>query len=467
MSAIALLACAVFVAFLLRLEHKQDPASSRALWVPTSWLLVIMSRPLGGWLGMQGSLEAGSPVDRVFILALLGINLLILFRRDFRWPAALRDNPWLILLFAYMTVSVVWSAMPLVSLKRWTREICALTTALVVLSEEDPRQAIKSLLRRVIYILIPLSVVLIRYFPNLGCTYGFWAGERWWTGVTDQKNHLAKLCIIAIFFLVWTLWQRRRGRDAPVIRHQIYVELFLIALTLYLMGGPDHSPTYSATSTLSLAAGLAAFAGLLWAHKAGWKPGPALLAIVFGMIILYGTATPFLGKLSLFDVSSLVHRNATLTDRTGGIWGPLVPLAMQSPILGHGLGGFWTNAMRQRFLINSAHNGYLEVLLDYGFAGILFVALFIFSCARKAARTLSEDLDWGILSIAVILMALIHNITESSLSSFTSTTTALVLILATALDRSPARAGGDPGQAAGISRPDAAGLGRGSSPRIS
>jgi exopolysaccharide production protein ExoQ len=432
-SLLGLVLCSAFVAFLLRLEHRQAPEVSRALWIPTSWLLVTMSRPLGGWLNIQGTLEGGSPIDRAFLLCLLGANFVILSRRNFDWAGALKKNSWLLALFAYMTVSVFWSSIPLVSFKRWMRELCAITTALVILSEQHPRIAVKSLLRRMIYILVPFSLLLIKYFPSLGCTYGYWGGELWWTGATDQKNHLAKLCILSIYFIVWVLWQRRRGRDMPVIRRQVLVEVGLLLLSLYLFMGPQRSLTYSATSTIALATGVLAFAGLLWANKAGWKIGRTALGLSFVLIMLYGTVTPFLQKLTLFDVSSLVRRNATLTDRTTGIWGPLVPLAMSRPLTGHGLGGFWTDAMRQKMLINSAHNGFLDLLLDYGFIGLGFMILFILSCSAKALRTLADDLDWGILFVGLIFMALIHNITESSISSLTSTTTALLLIFSVAV----------------------------------
>ena len=65
-----------------------------------------------------------------------------------------------------------------------------------------------------------------------------------------------------------------------------------------------------------------------------------------------------MGKLA-----SSLGREETLTGRTG-IWAGFIPFAMKEPIIGHGLGGFFTEKM-QKSLGNlpHGHNGYLDILL--------------------------------------------------------------------------------------------------------
>jgi len=65
---------------------------------------------------------------------------------------------------------------------------------MVIVSEVNPRQSLASLLRRCAYVLIPFSVVLIKYYPALGRQYGRWSGIEMWIGVTNQKNSLGILC---------------------------------------------------------------------------------------------------------------------------------------------------------------------------------------------------------------------------------------------------------------------------------
>jgi hypothetical protein len=52
----------------------------------------------------------------------------------------------------------------MIAFRRWVREIIVVIMAMVVMSEAYPRQALESLIRRTTYILIPFSLVLVRYY---------------------------------------------------------------------------------------------------------------------------------------------------------------------------------------------------------------------------------------------------------------------------------------------------------------
>ena len=76
--------------------------------------------------------------------------------------------------------------------------------------------------------------------------------------------------------------------------------------------------------------------------------------------------------------------DAVSAGRIEGIWAPLIPDVLLSPIYGSGLGSIlWSDAMRMGFGVNvppvaQAHNAYLETVLDMGVAGlILLCAYFI------------------------------------------------------------------------------------------
>lgn len=426
---LALALCTIFVGALLWLDGKQSRGVSRALWIPTVWILVAFSKPLAVWFGStaENSMEAGSPLDRAFLIALLALALIVLTKRRFDWRGAIRDNRWVILLIVYMLVSVAWSSIPLVSFKRWTRDIIVVVMGFMILSEANPRLALQTILRRVTYVLIPFSWLLIKYYPRYGVQFGRYSGARMWIGVGLQKNHLALLCIIAAVFLFWTLFRRWNGRDRPVVRHQVLAEGFILILTFLLLIGPRRSLTYSATSTIVLIFAVMTAAVLYLRRK---KHGAAALSaktlkIAVLVIVIYGTITPFLGRLSIFDISSALNRDDTLTGRSQ-IWAFLVPYALKQPVLGHGFGGFWTTEMRE-LTASHAHNGYLDTILNIGFIGLLLVGAFLLSCCDKARRSLAEDFDWGVLAIAFLLMAALHNITESTINTLTSSLIAIVL----------------------------------------
>jgi len=419
--------CTVFVIVLLRIERKQSPAVSSALWLPTVWILLAASRPLSSWFGVYGAdIESGSPLDRIVLLAFFLAAVVILAGREFDWVRAFRENSWVILLIFYELVSICWSEIPYVSLKRWTREIIVIPMAFVVLSEVWPRQALQCIFRRTIYILIPFSVVLVKYFPAYGVEYS-WSGGRAWTGVALSKNGFGRLCLIASFFLIWTLIRRWKKRDIPVVKYQTSIEVFLLLITLWLMKGPPGA--YSATAMGAMVFGLAVMFGLFWLRRRNRYLSPAITATVIIVVITVGTLTPFFQGSTLSSLTSIMGRNETFTGRTD-IWEVLVPAAMKYPIWGYGVGGFWTTqAVAEAFKINEAHNGYLDVILHYGFVGLLLTSMLMLSICRKAHRDLTFDYDWGALSICFLLMLVLSNITESSIHVLSNYFTAVLIFL--------------------------------------
>ena len=426
---LALIICSIFVLLLLRLENKQAPEISFALWIPTLWMLMITSKPLGIWFGSVGAgMEEGSAIDRVVLSTLLCLGFIILAGRKFNLSSIIKKNACVMLLIGFMLVSILWSDMPYVSFKRWIRELIAVVMAMVVATEPEPRQALQSIFRRIVYVLIPFSYILIHYFPQYGRGYGHWSGAQMWTGVASQKNGLALLCLFSAFFLVWTLIRRWQGRDKPVVRYQVPLEVFLLFLTIWLFMGPQHTLKHSATSTVALAFGLTTFVGLSWMKKRGKLIGSSTLMLLVLFIIIYGTITPFIGGLTLYDASSALGRGQTLTGRSE-IWAFLVPIAMQKSILGHGFGGFWTSAMSEAAK-GPAHNGYLDIILNLGFVGLILFSMFLLSCCRRFQKTLLHDFDWGVFGICFLLMGVVHNIAETSIYGFTGSFPAIILFLA-------------------------------------
>jgi len=244
---------------------------------------------------------------------------------------------------------------------------------------------------------------------------------------------LGSLCLSAAFFLIWFLIRRRHGRDIPAAGYQTYLDTAILILTFWLMGGPQHSFTYSATSNATFLLVMLTLIGLSWFKKRGIVIGPTAFIALVAFIIGFGTVTPFIGKFIFADVASAFGREATLSGRNE-IWAVLVPFAMESPILGHGFGGFWTDAIRA-MTSSHGHNGYLDMILDIGFIGLFLFAMFLLSCCVRAQRELTRNLDWGIFFLCYLLMTVLHNITESSSVGFTSDFSVILLAMAVSVRR--------------------------------
>jgi exopolysaccharide production protein ExoQ len=417
-AAIGLLLCIGFILFLLRLDRKQFPDASRALWIPTVWMLIVASRPVGYWIGGgigggETGVEAGSAPDRLVLIGLFLIGLVIVSKREFSLSEGMAKNGWIIVLLGYMLVSILWSDVPYISVKRWIREIVAVTMAFAVATEREPKRALECLFRRTIYILIPLSLLLVEVFPRYGVSYSWSSGNVWWYGVTTSKNGLARLCFFAMFFLIWEILSRRRQMLKTVVWYQAWVESLILVMALWLFMGPQHSLTYSATSTASFALGVCAL-WVFWRKKSVEKlPGGVTLIIILVAIIVYGTITPFVGRLSLIDVSSTLGREETLTGRSE-IWSIAVPYAKRELLLGVGFGGY----LRGGPLGMNPHNGYLQVILNIGLVGWFLFAGFLVSSCVKARAEMKRNIPWGVLWWCIILMTAVRNIAESTITGF-------------------------------------------------
>jgi O-antigen ligase len=407
---LAFFLCSAFVLFLLRLDHRKAPGVSRALWIPTVWMMLCSSKPVDVWLGGQGGdVAEGSSMDRNILIGFMVAGLAILFRRRCNWGGLLRSNRWLFALFIFLLISIAWSDFPFVSLKRYVRLWGMILMALVVATEEDPRTAFESLIRRTIFFLIPFSILLIKYYPDYGVEYEPWTGERMWVGMTTQKNGLGRLCLISGFFLFWTLLRRWKYKERP-LKYENPITIVFVLMVAWLFRGPGNA--YSATSILCMILGVSTLCYLARRQSRGLPPRLKIFAGMTGCIILYGILVPFIGAVGMSAVTSSLGRDTSFTGRTD-IWKEVMVFAKENPVLGVGYGAFWVNK-RIHIDVSEAHNGYLDVAVEVGYLGVMLVAIVSFAFLSMARRMLTLDFDFGCFGIGFMLILLLHNVTETS-----------------------------------------------------
>ena len=428
---VALTLCTLFVLFLLYLDHKQFPDASLALWVPTIWFLMAISKALGVWFGIGlADSEEGSPLDRYILLLLFLLSFIIIKKRNISISEFIKNNSVVFIILSLTLISISWSEIPTVSFKRWFRDVIAISVAMVIATESDPRRALQCIFRRTIYIHIPFSIMLIHYYGDLGRLYNNWSGKPQWIGVCTQKNGLAYLCAISLIYFMWLFIMRSRGRDKIVVWYQNYIEILLVVMSIYLFRGPDCSFTYSATALVVLIVGVTTCYGLLFLKKFNVIISGKILTIFIAAVIIYGTTLPFIGHLTIFNPAKMLGRESTLTDRDS-VWSALIPFAEQKPVLGYGFGGFWTNERRDS-LYFPAHNGYLDTILNTGYVGLFFLAMFFISNARKARALMSYDIEWGVFWFSFLLVSVLRNMTESVVVYLSQSTPALLLFFSAA-----------------------------------
>jgi O-antigen ligase len=413
---IATAAFLLLIAVLFALDRTPRERCSQALWLPVIWLSIACSRNVGEWLSLSSPVTAagnryleGSPMDRAVLSGLIALGLVVLYCRAGRLLPLLRSNPAVIALFSYFLVSALWSDYPGVSAKRWFRGAGDLVMVLVLLTERDWMAALKQLFARIGFVLIPLSILFMRYFPNLGRSYGDWDGSQYWTGVATGKNGLGMLCLILGLAAWWrcvSCYHARRSGERTQ-KSALLAHGAVVTMALYLLLKAD-SKTSLACFVLS--------AGLVGAIRMSpHLRRPALLHVSVWTLILSSFAVLFL------DVGGgaleAIGREKSLTGRTD-VWS-LVLSFVEDPILGEGYESFWLGNRLERIVainggINQAHNGYIEVYLNTGVVGLMFLTLLIAASYRRAAGGVRLDPELCSLKIGYFVVALIYNFTEGS-----------------------------------------------------
>ena len=135
------------------------------------------------------ALEDGNPLDRISLLALILLAIGILMSRSFNWGIFFTRNLALMAFLSFALVSVFWSDFPFISFKRWFRDLGNYLVILVVLSDPRPLEAVRALLRRLCYLLIPLSILLIKYYLISGEHYSTLDRRRRVCGSYDEQEH--------------------------------------------------------------------------------------------------------------------------------------------------------------------------------------------------------------------------------------------------------------------------------------
>jgi exopolysaccharide production protein ExoQ len=411
---LALLLWLILLIALLRYDPARDSNISLALWLPVTWMFIIGSRLPSQWLGIQAganALEEGSPVDSTIYSVLILLSICVLASRSFKWGDFFLRNIALVAFLSFALLSVCWSDFPFVTFKRWFRDLGNYLVMLVALSDARPLEAARTLLRRFCYLSIPLSVLLVKYFPQMSIYYSPWTGAPEYVGAALSKNMLGVLCLVSGIFFFWdtaTRWADRKKRRTKRI---ILLNVAFIAMTLYLL----HLSS-SATSTLCLVLGCFVIAAT---HSKTVRRHPALLrALIPVGICIYLVLTYGFGIEINSMYAGAVGRDPTLTGRTV-IWSAVLS-THTNPLLGAGYETFWLGPRLLQVWrqtgpgINEAHNGYLELYLNLGTVGVLLIAGFLISSYRSICKRLDTFSSLGSLSLALWTILPFYNVTEAA-----------------------------------------------------
>ena len=222
-----------------------------------------------------------------------------------------------------------------------------------------------------------------------------------------HANDLGRLYAMAYALLLFTWAQARH----PGLRLALLASIALAAVALML--------TFSRGAFVGFLVVNALF--VLWRRSAKTLVIAVLLA---GCALLLLPGAVYERAATGFGSGS----NAISAGRVEGLWLPLLPEILHSPVFGNGLGSIlWSEAMRRGagvtiLPVTHPHNAYLQALLDMGVAGLVLLCAY-FAHVWMGFRALSVDAalspvlrGFYLGAAAGLLSILVSDLTDSSLA---------------------------------------------------
>ena len=323
---------------------------------------VIIAMLTGALIGpVFAPLQEETPVLRlVWLPAYAAIVGLLLFRIDRlwrAWPAMIAIAAIVGLAFAsrYWSIDFVTTMRRVIALAI----SCgfALYLGAVFRGPHLPR-----LLMHTSLVMAVGSLVMVFAFPAIGVHQFDNAGL--WRGLWYEKNQMGAVMVIGATAAAACLASPDPRRLLPAISLALSSGLVLA--------------TQSKTSLLCLLVGLGLIGGF-WAMRRG---GPVVSVIAIWSAVVLAGAGIWLWDTHSVELLEALGKDPSLTGRTD-IWDALMRKVADRPWTGYGYGAFWgrigesvpADWVRKEtgWLVPSAHNGWIDLLVQLGWPGAILV----------------------------------------------------------------------------------------------
>ena len=341
-------------------------------------------------------------LNQLFWIGVFGLTVFSAGRRLLR-VAAIFKNPVFWVLVGYLAlalVSVAWSPVPAIGFRRFVLQCIIVLCLIISVSLTDDPQLLVSRLLKLMVVIVLSNSLAVAVLPPTPLGHA---------GLYAQKNGLGAVMALAFLFSVYGVVARRGWRRI------FMAAISCLAFALLLL-------SQSKTSIgLSLLMPFIAFTvvGLAYYFRAN-----AALLLLFSAVMAV-VAWLFFSAVTRFDfidLSILLFNDETYTGRTV-IWAFIVDVISRAPFFGQGYSSFWaigTDSIVYReapgFVVSllQAHNGYLDVMVETGLVGFLFLVVLILTALFSTARAVPLNPQLAFLCYSLMLFVICHNMLESS-----------------------------------------------------
>ena len=424
---------AALILGLFWLDRDHKARTSAALWIPVIWLSLAGSRSVSEWLysarpaSSSEVLLEGDPINRLVYTGLVALGLVVLLIRGPKVLRLLQANGVVVVFLLYCAVSLTWADYPDVGFKRWVKAVGDFVMVLIVVSDRDPSIAVRRLLTRTGFLLIPLSVLMIKYYPDLARYHDRWDWSTYYSGVTTNKNSLGVICLLFGLASAWQFLAALYGRDGTGRGRRLIAHGVILAMVVYLFRFANSMTAlacFLVGIVVLLVVGLRLIVRQPW-MKTAVEFGPVVRkplmvhALVASLIAVPGTV--LFGGIE--SVLRMMGKDPTLTDRTV-IWDLLLSM-MTNTWFGMGFENFWLGPRLDKiwsvysWAPNQAHNGYIEIYLNLGWIGIGLLAI-ILAIGYQTVMTGLRRSPIGTLMLAYFVVGTVYNFTEAAFFRITA-----------------------------------------------
>ncbi len=345
---------------------------------------------------LDGDSRAQSVLAIMYLAALI---VAVTHSRGTIWVS--RRNLPIFALLALALLSTFWAQMPSLVFRR-TIAVSGTTMFGLILATRFTMGEQLKLIRWVFRIGAALSIAVFVVSPNFAISGGLEGnGLR---GVYNHKNHFG--AIMALAFLVEWFFPETSRRLKMIRVFALFVFFGLLI------------SSNSLTSIVALIVTIAAMQAFKIFHYRFKVPLPLL----FGVVILVA------GSLALVEANSdsvteVMGRSSDLTGRTE-LWSYTFSMISKQPLLGFGYSGFWVGASEESLGLQRligwnpiySHNGYIEILLSLGIAGLLITLVIVGTGIKRAlVHAETSNSAQNLWPLGFLVFFLIHNIAECTI----------------------------------------------------
>lgn len=373
----------------------------------------VGTNPLsGGNVDLVNLSATGNVVNQVSRISLFVLAVPFFLTGARQTLTLLKAAAPLLAVYLWLALTVLWSDYPTVTVRRMIGDGLLLFMLFAMIpSSAGPRHLFWSLAAALSAVIL-LNWISIALFPALTESP---IGTR---GVYTSKNTAGSVALVACVVLGGACFVAADWRKRAVL----FVLWLLAVAFLY----KTESKTSQGVAILILAAFPIVYLLLSRSRASGVLIAIAALVAVAVAVVLVAAF-----DLSREAVLSAIFGDPTLTQRTI-IWSALMQNLQERPLLGVGWAAFWDvgnelnpiNApanvfFRNAALINTAHNGYIDMMLQAGLIGLLLklfvIARLIYVYISLVVRPELALPDRRVLAtfMALALAVIVNNLTES------------------------------------------------------